>query len=414
MKDIFDVIVIGGGPSGILSAGVAASRGAKVLLLEKNSELGKKMLLTGNGRCNITHAEFDVRALIRSYGENGSFLFSAFHTFGPKETMDFFENIGVPLKIEENERVFPVSDSAKTVAHALKKYLEKNGGEVRYNAEVKEIIEKDSLVQAVILTNGEKLFTKNLIIATGGLSYPVTGSTGGGYLWAKKMGIDTISPVPSLVPLKVEENWIKELQGVALENVEVAVFQKKKKKQKQVGDMLFTHFGVSGPVILNISKFALEAKKSEDSFLVIDMMREYSSAELDKKFQEDFKENGKMFIKNYLVQFVPKRMVDVLLKIVKIKDDKLLLDITRKERKNLVHILKNLPLTITGHMGFPLSIVTSGGVSLKEIDPKTMASKKIQNLYFVGEILDLDGPTGGYNLQVAWSTGFVAGSSVKF
>ncbi|MFH0857503.1 MAG: NAD(P)/FAD-dependent oxidoreductase [Candidatus Magasanikbacteria bacterium] len=414
MKDIFDVIVIGGGPAGILSAGVSASRGAKVLLLEKNSELGKKLLLTGNGRCNITHAESDIRKLISSYGENGAFLFSAFHAFGPKQTMDFFDDLGVPLKIEENERVFPVSDSAKTVLSTLKKYLEKNKVQILYNAEVKSIEGKDDQIHSIVLTDGKVFQTKNCIIAVGGLSYSLTGATGDGYIWAKKLGIETISPSPALVPLKIQEGWIKELQGVALENVEVTVWKKKKKKCTGIGDMLFTHFGVSGPVILNISKCALEAKKSEDSFLTIDMVRKYSSLELDKKFQEDFKEKNKLFVKNYLLQYIPKRMVEQVLIQLQIDGEKRLSDITREERKSIVKNMKELSLTVSGHMGFDVAIITSGGVSIKELDPKTMASKKIPNLYFVGEVVDIDGPTGGYNLQVAWSTGFVAGSSVKF
>jgi len=413
MNDIYDVIVIGGGPSGMMAAGIAASRGAQVLLLEKNSTLGKKLLLSGNGRCNITHAEFDLRALVSAYGDTGAFLFSALHAFGPKQTMAFFEDIGVPLHTEPTGRVFPVSNSAGKVVDALTENLENNFVTISCSCEVKKVLVHDSLVTSVILKNNNEIKTKNLIIATGGLSYPATGSTGDGINWAKKIGLDIVSPNPALVPLKTRESWVKHIQGLALDNVEVTVFQRNKKITSNIGDLLFTHFGVSGPVILNVSKDVIEAKKHGDVTLKINMIADSTIEEFDKKLQSEFKEHSKTYLKNYLTYYVPKRMGDCLLKISKMNGDKVLADITREERAKLCGMLCGLELTVAGDMGYHLAMVTSGGVSVKEIDPKTMRSKKISNLFVVGEALDIDGPTGGYNLQAAWATGYVAGSHIE-
>ncbi len=414
MKNVFDLVVIGGGPSGMISAGMAATRAAKVLLLEKNKILGKKLLISGNGRCNITQAEFDLHKLVSAYGENGAFLFSALHKFGPKQIMDFFEELGVKLEIENDGRVFPVSNSSKEVLDALKKYLEENSVEIKYESIVKNISVKNSLVKEVVLTDGTKISTKNLIVATGGLSYTFTGSTGDGLVWAKKAGLEVVPLKPALVPLKIKEAWVKSLPGMVLENVGVAVYQNNKKIINKTGDLLFTHFGVSGPLVINISKSVIRAEKNGEVKLRINFFPGISPEQLDKNLQMEFSDYSHKFLKNYLTEFIPKRMAECLVGILKINGDKPLHDVTREERLQLGKLLNSLEITVAGNSGYEMAMVTSGGVSLREIDPQTMRSKKISNLYFVGEVLDLDGPTGGYNLQVAWATGYVAGSNLKF
>lgn len=410
---MYDVVVIGAGPAGIMAAGVAGARGAKVLLLEKNQILGRKLSVSGNGRCNITQAEFDLRKLVLSYGKNGAFLFSAFNQFGPRQVINFFEDLGVRLKTEDDGRVFPVSDLAQEVNMALKDFLNIGNVEIKYNAIVKKISLKNKKIEGVILENGTEILGNNFIIATGGLSYPLTGSTGDAIEWANVINHEVATTMPALVPLKVQENWVKELQGLALDNVEFGVYQNKKKIVSKIGDMLLTHFGVSGPVVLNLSKYAIEAKNKGEVKLRINFVPELNREQLDKKLQVELKQNGRKLLKNYLAEFVPKRLVESLAGLAKISSEKQLADITREERLKLVDILNSLELTMAGNLGYNFAIATAGGISLKEVDPKTMQSKKIKNLYFAGECLDLDGPTGGYNLQVAWATGHLAGVSVE-
>lgn len=410
---MYDVVVIGAGPAGIMAAGIAGARGAKVLLLEKNRVLGRKLSVSGNGRCNVTQAEFDLRKLVLTYGKNGAFLFSAFNQFGPRQVINFFEDLGVRLKTEDDGRVFPVSDSAQEVNLALKNFLNIGNVEIKFNATVKEIISKNKKIEKVIFEDGTEILGLNFVVATGGLSYPLTGSTGDAIEWAKHIDHEITPTMPTLVPLKVQDQWVKDLQGLALENVEFGVYQKKKKLVSKVGDLLFTHFGVSGPVVLNMSKYAIEAKNKGEVKLRINLMPELKREQLDKKFQIEFKQNGRKLLKNYLAEFVSKRVVETFVKLSKIGGEKQLADITREERLKLVDLINGLELTMTGNMGYNFAIATAGGVSLKEVDPKTMQSKKIKNLYFAGECLDLDGPTGGYNLQVAWATGHLAGVSVE-
>jgi len=410
MTETYDVIVIGGGPAGIMASGIAGSQGAQVLLLEKNKELGKKILITGKGRCNVTQAEFDLRKLVETYGKPGRFLFSAFNSFGPNEIIDFFTSRGLELKTERGGRVFPISDQARDVVNVLKKFLQDNKVEIMFGAEVEDLEYKNKKITAVKVA-GDKIKTKNLIIATGGLSYPVTGSTGAGFQWAKDLGHNVIDPAPALVPLKIKEAWTKKLQGLTMKNVGLTVWQGNKKITERFGDMLFTHFGVSGPIVLDVSKQVIEVEKNGQVELCLNLKPALSREQLDLRIQRDFKKYNNKVFKNALSDLLPRKMILIIIEKSKIDPDKQVNSVTRDERLGLVDLLQNLKMTVTGNTGYLQAIVTSGGVDLKEVDPKTMQSKIFKNLYFAGEVLDIVGPTGGYNLQVAWSTGYVAGSS---
>lgn len=414
MNDIFDCVVIGAGPAGIMAAGQAAKRGGKVLLLEKNSTLGRKILITGKGRCNVTQAEFNLKKLVKDYGQNGPFLFSALHQFSPQAVVDFFTNLRVNLKVERGGRVFPESDSAKEITAALEKFLKDNGVLIWYNATVKSIEEENGEIKWVELMDRRRVNLKNLIIATGGLSYATTGSTGDGLKWAKNLGHSVTKTLPALVPLKIQEPWTKELQGLSLKNVELVAWQNNKKIASRFGEMLFTHFGISGPIVLDISREVIAAKENGTVELTINFKPALDHAELDTRLQRDFKKYQNKIFKNSLDDLAPRALIPVLIKLSGIDPEKPVNSITKEERKVLHKLFSALKMTVVGNMGYDLAIVTSGGVDLKEIDPRTMNSKKIPNLYFAGEILDIDGPTGGYNLQVAWATGYLAGNSVKF
>ncbi|MFZ2189749.1 MAG: NAD(P)/FAD-dependent oxidoreductase [Candidatus Magasanikiibacteriota bacterium] len=411
-KKVYNLIIIGGGAAGMMSAGIASKRGAKVLLLEKNKELGRKILISGHTRCNLTHAESNIRELIKAYGDNGAWLFSALNNFPPQEIMNFFENLGVKLKIEDDGRVFPKSDLAEEIVDSLENYLKNNKVEIKTLAIVKNIFKDKTSITGVELESGEIFNTNNLLISTGGLSYPGTGSTGDGLTFAENLGHTIIPTIPSLVPLKINELFVKDLQGLSFSDVEVSLYQKNKKITKQIGDILFTHFGISGPMILNLSKHVVTARKSGVVELRINFKPKQDEKQLDLFLQKIFHNNGKKTIKNIWNNFVPSKFVDVMLDLAKIDPEKLANSISKEERKKILEILHSLKLTVVGDMGFEQAIVTSGGVSLKEIDPKTMQSKLINNLYFAGEILDIDGITGGYNLTVAWSTGYTVGKSV--
>lgn len=414
MKEIFDVIVVGGGASGMFCAGTAGARGARVLLLEKNDELGKKILVTGHGRCNLTQAEFNIHKLVKAYGKNGSFLFSSLHRFGPKEIMNFFEGLGVDLKTEDKGRVFPARNNAEEVIDVLKKFMVCNGVKIEYNITVKDIKLEKNKSWKIMTDDSKEYISKNVVIASGGLSYPALGTTGDGYKFGKKLGHEIVSPIPALVPLLTKETWVKNLQGVSLKGIEVRVVHNNKCLSKNIGDLLFTHFGVSGPVVLNISKEINEALQDGEVNLVLNLFPTLDEKKLDNLLVERLTKSGKKSVKNVLNSVLPEKLVLVILELAEIKADKLVGDIRKEDRTKLRNILQNLELTITGNLGFDLAMVTSGGINLKEIDPKTMASKIHNNLYFIGEVLDIDGPTGGYNLTMSWSTGHLAGESVNF
>jgi len=412
MKDnnSFDIAVIGGGPAGMMAAGRAAELGVKVILIEKNETLGKKLLVTGKGRCNFTHNEFDIRKFAEKFGRNGRFLYSALSVFGVREVIDFFESRGVKGKVEQGDRIFPEKGNAQDILNVFVKYLTEGKVNILFNSEVTGFKQEKGKISQVLLRD-HKISTDKYILCTGGKSYPQTGSIGDGYQWAKQLGHTVITPVPALNPVKTSEEWVKELQGLSLKNVSLQLFQNNKKKDERFGEMLFTHFGVSGPIVMDMSKNIGELLKSGPVKLILDLKPALNFKKLDRRIQRDFEKfKGRMF-KNSLKGLLPLSMVPVIIKLSGIEPEKKVDYISREERNKLVHLLKELEITPTGLLGFKWSVVTSGGVALKYIDPNTMCSKKIKNLYFAGEILDLDGPSGGYNLQESWSTGYLAGKS---
>jgi len=417
------VIVIGGGPSGMISAGRASENGADVILIEKNEKLGKKLLMCGKGRCNITNAEFEIRPLVEKYGKAGKFLFSALSRFGTGDIIEFLEARGVPTKVERGNRVFPASDKSTDVLKAMEKYLYDVGVKVMKSTSVRNLIVKNNHIEKVTTDNGD-FEADNFVIATGGKSYPATGSTGDGYAWLEKMGHKINKPRPALVPIIIKEDWIKRLEGLSLKNVNISVFQNNKKKDERFGEALFTAHGMSGPIILDMSKNigslvslrgsgADEAISSNSSVtLKIDFKPALDFKTLDQRIQRDWEDGKNKSFRNSLDKLLPKKLISVMVMLSGINPEKKVHSITKEERKKLVHLFKEFSLTIKGVGGFNLAIVTTGGVDLKEVDPKTMKSKKIDNLYLTGEVLDLDGPTGGYNLQVAWTTGYIAGENI--
>jgi hypothetical protein len=424
----FDVAVIGAGPAGMMAAGAAAESGAKVILIEKNKQLGRKLLLTGNSRCNITNAEFNLRKLVENYGKDGKFLFHAFFVFGPKKVINFFEGLGVKTKTEKDNRVFPASEKAVDVLNALKRYLEKNNVNISLDSPISRVIFKDNppsrkasegqrKIEKLVMGDKE-IIAKKYIFCTGGKTYPVTGSTGDGFRWARDLGHSISDLSPALVPIKVKpacrqagEKWVKDLQGLALKDVKISVLQKNKKHFQEMGDILFTNFGLSGPAILNISKSVGKLLKQGEVKLYLDLFPNLNIEDLDKKIKEKINKNPKRFVRSFLADFMPQRFVAVFIKYLGIDVNKQVNNITKKERKVIAKLFKNIEFVATELLGFDLAMVTSGGVLLKEIDDKTMKSKIIDNLFFAGEIIDVDGKTGGFNLQACWSTGYLAGKS---
>jgi len=406
----FDIAVIGGGPAGMMAAGRAAELGAKVVLIEKNEILGKKLLITGKRRCNFTHNEFDIRKFAEKFGRNGPFLYSALSVFGVREVIDFFESRGAKAKVEQGDRIFPENGNAQDILNVFVKYLTEGKVNILLNAKVTGFKQEKGKIFQVLLGD-RQMSADKYILCTGGKSYPQTGSSGDGYRWAEQLGHTVIKPVPALNPVKTSEKWVKELQGLSLKNVSLQLFQNNKKKDERFGEMLFTHFGVSGPIVMDMSKNIGTLLKNGTVKLILDLKPALDFKKLDKRIQRDFQEfKGRMY-KNSLKGLLPLSMIPVIIKFSGIEPEKKVDYISREERNKLVHLLKELELTPTGLLGFKWSVVTSGGVVLKEVNPNTMGSKKIKNLYFAGEILDLDGPSGGYNLQECWSTGYLAGKN---
>lgn len=407
------IIIIGAGPAGILAAGRAGSLGAPVVLVEKNSNAGRKLLITGKGRCNVTNNE-DINNFIDKFSKNGHFLFSAFHNFSNDDLQELFNSLGVSLKVERGGRVFPESDKALDVLKALFAYVKQGNVEVRYNQEVTSVVEEAGKIKGVRIGQ-EFLAASRVIVTTGGKSYPATGSTGEGYEWAKEMGHNIIPLRPALVPLNIKEEWIKELQGLSLKNVEAELYKGEKMLDKEFGEMLFTHFGVSGPIILTLSRkiTEVEYKPNELSFK-INLKPALNEQQLDQRIQRDFHKYQRKQLRNSLKDLLPSSLIPVVIKLSGIDEEKYVHQITKEERHNLLKLLTGMPMRITGPRSLAEAIVTKGGVSLKEIYPKTMESKLINGLYFAGEILDIDGMTGGYNLQAAFSTGYTAGESAAY
>lgn len=416
----YDVIVIGGGPAGMIAAGRAGQFGQSVLLVEKNKELGVKLSITGKDRCNVTHFTEEPNELIDAYGENGKFLYSSLAGFSNLEVIDFFEDRGVKMKIERGNRVFPVSDKSNDIRQVLLAFLGQNKVEIRTRERVTGIksfsIETGKIISQVALSSGERVKAKKYIITTGGLSYPTTGSTGDGYDWARELGHTVVKPRPALSPIIISNWFIDELEGLSLRNIELSIYADNKKVDSKFGEMLFTKRGVSGPVVLDLSKRVgelLEDVKEEDDGVVlkIDLKPALDFKKLDQRIQRDFQAGNNKQFKNILGDLLPKKLISVIIKMSKINPEEQVNFITKEERKTLVKLLKAFPLKVDKLLGFGKAIITTGGIDLGEVDSKTMQSRLVSNLYFAGEILDLDGPTGGYNLQIAWSTGYAAGNN---
>ena len=411
----FDVAVIGAGPAGIFAAITAAQSGARVVILDKNERPGRKLVITGKGRCNITNAEFNLRKLVENYGKNGPFLFHAFSVFGPKEIIDFFNKAGLKTKIERGNRVFPVSDDAEEVVRVLSGCLKNKKVSIMYGTRVNTVNFKNNHITGITIKNpngNQAVAAKNYIFCTGGKSYASTGSTGDGFVWAQKLGHKIEKLCPALVPIKTKEEWVKELQGLSLKNIEIIIKTGEKKQFSEFGECLFTHFGMSGPIIIDMSKKIGELlTEKEEVKLCLDLKPALDFVKLDERVQRDFRKFKNRVFKNCLCDLLPQKLIPVIVKKSGINPEKQAHNITKEERRNLVKLLKNLEMTVKNLLGFDSAIITAGGISLKEIDDKTMKSKIIDNLFFAGEIIDIDGPTGGFNLQVCWSTGFLAGEN---
>ena len=403
-----NVIVVGGGAAGMMAAVFAARNGQNVQLLEKNEKLGKKLFITGKGRCNITNAA-DIEDLFTAVISNPKFLYSGFYSFTNQQVIDFFEELGVKTKIERGERVFPVSDHSSDVIAAFSRELESLGVAVSLHTEVKELLCEQDKVCGVLLTNGKKMKADAVIVATGGISYPSTGSTGDGYRFAKETGHRVTELLPSLVPMEVRQWYAKELQGLSLRNIEICITDGKKKLYEEFGEMLFTHYGVTGPVILSASSVVGKTLRKKELTLHIDLKPALSEEQLDKRILREFDANHNKQYKNSIDSLFPAKLKPVMIELSEIEPEKKVNEITKEERQRLVHLIKDFTLTLTGLRSYNEAIITKGGVSVKEIDPGTMESKKMKGLYFAGEVLDLDAVTGGYNLQIAWSTGYLAG-----
>ncbi|TEU11995.1 MAG: NAD(P)/FAD-dependent oxidoreductase [Anaerolineales bacterium] len=404
------VIVVGGGASGMMAAGQAAECGAQVLLLERTKRLGNKLRITGKGRCNLTNVA-DRPDFIAHFGPNGPFLHSAFARFFNQDLIDFFAAQGVPTVVERGQRVFPASNDAHQVANALADYLRQSGARVRFKARVAELETEGGRIAGVQMEGGEFLTAKAVIVATGGASYPGTGSTGDGYRLAKALE-HTIVPIrPALVPLVVKEGHAEALQGLSLKNVEATLLLDGQLVTCQFGQMLFTHFGVSGPIILPLSTQAVGRLGQGKLELSINLKPALSDEQLDRRLQRDFDRFGKRAFRNILKELLPRKMIALFVRLTGIPPDKPGHQITAAERNRLFSLLRDFRLTIVGHRPIAEAIVTAGGVSTREIDPRTMESRLVEGLYFCGEILDINADTGGYNLQAAFSTGYVAGQS---
>lgn len=403
-----NVIVVGGGAAGMMAAVFAARNGQNVQLLEKNEKLGKKLFITGKGRCNITNAA-DIEDLFTAVISNPKFLYSGFYSFTNQQVIDFFEELGVKTKIERGERVFPVSDHSSDVIAAFSRELKLLGVSVSLHTEVRELLCEQDKVCGVLLTNGKKMKADAVIVATGGISYPSTGSTGDGYRFAKETGHRVTELLPSLVPMEVRQWYAKELQGLSLRNIEICITDGKKKLYEEFGEMLFTHYGVTGPVILSASSVVGKTLRKKELTLHIDLKPALSEEQLDKRILREFDANHNKQYKNSIDSLFPAKLKPVMIELSEIEPEKKVNEITKEERQRLVHLIKDFTMTLTGLRSYNEAIITKGGISVKEIDPGTMESKKMKGLYFAGEVLDLDAVTGGYNLQIAWSTGYLAG-----
>ena len=402
------VIVIGGGAAGMMAALAAAEKGCRVCLIEKNEKLGKKLFITGKGRCNVTNAG-DMETLFANVRANGKFLYSAFYGYDNRRVMDFLEGAGCRLKTERGDRVFPLSDHSSDVISAFARVLKSRGVEILLNTEAKSLIlgKDESIVEGVRLSGGRQVHGDKCVVCTGGLSYPSTGSTGDGYGFAKEAGHQVVGQRPGLVPFNAREEWCARLMGLSLKNVSLRLVCGGRETYQGFGEMLFTHFGVSGPLVLSASS---HYESGQGAVLYIDLKPALTAEQLDKRLLRDFDENKNKRFGNALGGLFPMKLIPVMVELSGIRSDKKVNEITKEERRRFGELIKAVPLTVKGLRGYEEAIITRGGVCVKEINPSTMESKKVKGLYFAGEVLDVDALTGGFNLQIAWSTGHLAGS----
>lgn len=411
------VLIIGGGAAGMMAGVFAARNHHEVHILEKNEKLGKKVFITGKGRCNVANA-CDTEELFPAVMSNPKFLYSGFYSFGPQDVMNFFEEAGVPLKVERGNRVFPQSDHSSDIIRALERELKKAGAKVHLHTTVKEIVKKPEAekVTGVILEDDTFMEGDAVIVATGGFSYQSTGSTGDGYRFARELGLKVTDISPSLVPLKTKEDYIPKLQGLSLKNTGLTIKNGKKVLYEDFGEMMFTHFGVTGPMILSASAhIGAKLAKAENGELCayLDLKPALTKEQLDARILREFETGQNKQFKNVIGVLFPSSLTPVMLELGGIPAEKKIHDISREERQHFIDLVKAFPFTITGMGEFKEAIITKGGVSVKEINPGTMESKKISGLYFAGEVLDLDAVTGGYNLQIAWSTAYLAAQAIQ-
>ncbi len=407
---LYDIVVVGAGPAGMIAAIRAGQLGKDVILIERNETLGKKLKITGSSRCNITNtAPLDL--FVEKFGEKGAFLRSAFTKFSNRRLMSFFNSKGLKFNIEENGRVFPISNKSTSIIKVLKEYLSENKVKKNYNTRLMKIkIKKDYFT--LDLGNDNHMAAKKVILATGGVSYPPTGSTGDGLDIAEKLGHKITPLKPGLVPLKTDEEWVKELQGISLENVILTFKYGKRKIVSDTGNIIFTHFGISGPLILDLSsKIVPLFEKNEKIDLFIDLKPELIASELEEMLIKEFEARSKTEFKNFMKLLIPNRMIPVFIELLEINPKKKVNQVNRKERISIANLLKAFPLTLTGFQSIDKAMITCGGISKKDINPETMESKIVAGIYFAGEIIDLCAPSGGYNLQEAFSTGYLAGES---
>lgn len=407
-----NVIIIGGGAAGMLAGIFTARNGHNVRVLEKNEKLGKKLFITGKGRCNLTNAA-DNEELLNSIVTNKKFMYSAFSGFSNYDTMGLFSELGLEIKVERGNRVFPESDKSSDVLSCLVRELNKLKVKIEYNTEVTDVIVKDGCIKSVKTNCGKVIDADSLIVATGGNSYQLTGSTGDGYKFAKSLGHRVTDILPALVPFNTKEEWVKELQGLSLRNVNVSVYDGNMELYSDFGELLFTHFGVSGPTVLSASSFVAKKIKEKELKMVIDLKPALSFEQLDDRIIRDFEEEKNKQFKNSLDNLLPKKMIPVVISLSKIQENKKVNEISREERQNLTRLIKNFEFTLVGLRGFNEAIITQGGVDVKEVNPSTMESKLVKNVYFIGEVLDVDAVTGGFNLQIAWSTAYAAAQNIN-
>lgn len=405
------VLIIGGGAAGMMAGIFAARNGHDVHIYEKNEKLGKKLFITGKGRCNITNAS-DMDILFSSIRSNPKFLYSSFYSFTNDQAIDFFEELGVKTKIERGNRVFPESDHSSDVIQAMSRELKRLHATIHLNCEVKKLLLDKETFRGILISDGTEVTGDSCIVATGGMSYPSTGSTGDGYRFAKSAGHKVTTLHPALVPMEVAEPDVKELQGLSLRNVNACIYDGKKKLYEEFGEMLFTHYGVSGPIIISASSIVGKKVEEKQLLLSIDLKPALSLEQLDQRVMRDFDENRNKQFKNAVDKLFPAKLKPVMIERSGIDPDKKVNEISREERQRFVAMIKNFQMTLTGLREFKEAIITKGGIEVKQIDPGTMESKLVKDLYFIGEVLDLDALTGGFNLQIAWSTAYIAGNAV--